>query len=103
MYSVTVDHPDVGEQDVYIHGLGTFKNGTTTTVSDEQAESYRVHNATQVQTHTPDGGLQVESVLGPPIEDLDNSPWFTVKKTSKSGEGPEPAPEPASNEKGGKE
>jgi hypothetical protein len=70
-YTVQVDHPEAGDQDIYIHGLGTFRNGTETEVSDEQAELYRVLNATQNQEHTEDGGLIVESVLAPPIDELD--------------------------------
>jgi hypothetical protein len=77
-YSVTVNHPDVGEQDVFVNGLGTLPNGSTTEISDEQDLMYQALNATQNQTHTPDGGLQVESVLGSPVIDLDSSPWFTV-------------------------
>jgi len=77
-YSVTINHPDMGDQDVFVHGLGTFRNGSTIEVSDEQDLMYQALNATQNQTHTPDGGLQVESVLGPSVSELDSSPWFTV-------------------------
>ena len=39
---VTVDHPNIGEGvEIYIHGLGTFKNGTDTIVSDEQIARYQ--------------------------------------------------------------
>jgi len=94
-YTVKVDHPDAGDQDVYIHGLGTFRNGTSTDVDDEQAELYRAHNAVQTQVHTEDGGLQVTSELGPPLEELD-SPWVTVTKAGSRSK-------KASEEKGGEE
>jgi hypothetical protein len=45
MYKVTVDHPNIGETDLYIHGLGTFRNGTTTEVEDEQVERFRSMNS----------------------------------------------------------
>jgi|ERR1700760_4212450 len=45
-FRVIIDHPDLGDQDMYIHGLGTFRNGTTTEVSDEQMMLFRATNAT---------------------------------------------------------
>lgn len=62
---VTVDHPEAGDQDIYIHGLGSFRNGTTTEVDDEQVMRFRAITATQEQTHNEDGSLSVQSVLGP--------------------------------------
>lgn len=49
-YEVKVDIPESGEQDVYIHGLGTFANGSTNVVDDDQIARYRAANATQMQS-----------------------------------------------------
>jgi len=52
-YRVTVDHPNAGDTDVYIHGLGTFHNGTTYDVSDEDIERFRIMNSI-VNVSNPD-------------------------------------------------
>jgi|ERR1700746_263484 len=91
-YTVQVDHPEAGDSDLYIHGLGTFRNGTSTTVDDEQAELYRALNATQNQEHTPEGGLIVESVLAPPIDELDIRGVTITKDKSQSSRGKAPEP-----------
>lgn len=48
MYKVKVDHPNAGEQDIFIHGLGTFANGSETEVDDEQIARFRAMNSTQL-------------------------------------------------------
>jgi hypothetical protein len=55
-YEVKVDIPESGEQDVYIHGLGTFANGSTNVVDDEQVARYRAATATQMQSSFDTGG-----------------------------------------------
>lgn len=41
-YSLTVDYPNMPKgQELSIVGLGTFKNGSTTTISDEEAQMFR--------------------------------------------------------------
>ena len=87
-YTVKVDSPTAGDQDLYIHGLGSFRNGTETEISDEQAIRFRVLNATSNQEHTPEGGLKVTNTLGPALEDLD-IPGFTFTRTG-DGEIEEP-------------
>lgn len=45
-YKVIVDHPSIGDgTELYIHGLGTFKNGTTTEIDDNQVDVYRAAHA----------------------------------------------------------
>jgi hypothetical protein len=45
-YKLTVNQPNLGDEgEVYISGLGTFKNGTTTEVSDEEELNFRTVNA----------------------------------------------------------
>lgn len=72
-YEVTVDHPSIGEgTDLVIQGLGTFKNGTTTTVSVEQVNRYR-------SAHS------VVDIIDEPQED------GSVNRTHKPRLGPHPA------------
>jgi hypothetical protein len=90
-YIVKVDHPEAGDQDVYIHGLGTFHNGTETEVSDEQAEAYRALNATQKQSDFDEnGGFSVESVLAAPIDELEMRGITITKTGGSSGDGEPP-------------
>ncbi len=84
-YKVKVDHPTAGEQEIYIHGLGTFMNGTETEVDDEQAERYRAINAVQKQEHTEDGGLITEVELAPEIDQLE-IPGVTITKVGGSSQ-----------------
>lgn len=46
-YKVEVDIPERGEQDVYVHGLGTFANGSVNEVDDEQIARFAAANAVQ--------------------------------------------------------
>ena len=59
-YQVIVDHPSAGDSDVYIHGLGTFHNGTTTDVDDEQIERFRsINSVVNLSDPHPVTGLRV--------------------------------------------
>src|SRR3954453_15612338 len=45
-YSVKVSFPNMPKgQELLINGLGTFENGSTAAVSDEEAETYRAYRA----------------------------------------------------------
>jgi hypothetical protein len=46
-YKVEVDIPERGEQDVYVHGLGTFANGSVNEVDDDQMARFAAANAVQ--------------------------------------------------------
>jgi hypothetical protein len=71
-YTVKVDHPSVGDSDIYIHGLGTFRNGTETEVDDDQVMRFRIMNATQVMSDFNEtGGFSMEQQLGPDPSTLD--------------------------------
>jgi hypothetical protein len=77
---VKVDNPTAGDQDVYIHGLGTFRNGTTTTVDDEQVMRFRIMTATQkMSDFDEEGRFSVEQELGPEPHDL-NIYGVTINK-----------------------
>jgi hypothetical protein len=66
-YEVKVDIPERGEQDVYIHGLGTFANGSTNVVDDDQIARYRAATASQMQSSfNSDGGFAVHGVSKEP-------------------------------------
>jgi len=60
-YQVIVDHPSLGEQDLYIHGLGTFQNGTTTEVSDEQVQHYQAVHSIVESTFDPETGAETRT------------------------------------------
>jgi hypothetical protein len=58
-YNVIVDHPNLGEQSLYIHGLGTFENNSTTEVSDEQIDRFRAaHSVVNLSDPHPETGLR---------------------------------------------
>jgi hypothetical protein len=55
MYKITIDYPNMPKgQEVTIHGLGTFKNGSTTVVEKDDADMFRVY---QRDTGLPDRTL----------------------------------------------
>jgi hypothetical protein len=71
-YKVIVDHPELGEQSILIHGLGTFANNTTTEVSDEDVDRFRAANAVVNHTQDPETGqLDFKPELGPHPVDLE--------------------------------
>ncbi len=72
-YNVIVDHPSIGEgTDLFIHGLGTFKNGTTTKVSDEQIERFRAaHSVVNISTPNAEGRIKHLPTRGKHPVDLD--------------------------------
>jgi hypothetical protein len=54
-YTLKIDYPASGNgQEMAIPGLGTFKNGSTYRVSDEDAQSFRDY---QVSNNMPDQTL----------------------------------------------
>jgi hypothetical protein len=65
-YNVIVDHPNIGEEgELYIHGLGTFKNGTTTEVSDQQIDLYRAaHAVVNISNPNAEGRVKHLPALG---------------------------------------
>lgn len=89
-YQVTVDHPNAGDSDVYIHGLGTFRNGETTEVSDEQVVRYRTMNGLQqsgifddegnvVSATDENGHFETRFTWAPEPHELD-IPFITITK-----------------------
>lgn len=61
MYKITIDYPNMPKgQEVSIPGLGTFENGSTTTVTKEQSDAFRAY---QKDVGMPDKTL-LESFKG---------------------------------------
>lgn len=90
-FNVTVKQDNLPKgAPVYIEGLGTFKNGTTTVVSDEQAELFQHTQAAIVDGERP-GDYTKE--LGPKITDL-NIYGVTVEKKLATAEKSDKAEEP---------
>lgn len=55
MYDITIDFPNMPKgQEVSIPGLGTYANGTTSTVTKEEADMFRTY---QTDTGMPDQTL----------------------------------------------
>jgi len=66
-YEVKVDIPERGEQDVFIQGLGTFKNGSTNVVDDDQMARYAAANAYQMQSSFgPNGEFAIHNTTPKP-------------------------------------
>jgi hypothetical protein len=93
-YTVKVDHPSAGDQDVYIHGLGTFHNGTETEVDDDQVMRYRIATGRQLQgvfndagdvvaPHDENGRSEVRFELGPEPHELEFYGVTVTKKEEK--------------------
>jgi hypothetical protein len=72
-YKVKVNDPALPKgADVEVPGLGVFANGSTTQVSEEQAEAYRDNNAVLADVETDDrpawtGAAGVELRRGPTV------------------------------------
>lgn len=87
MYELTVDLPTLPKgEPIQIVGLGTFKNGSTYTVSKEEADGYRTYHTNQ-QDVFDDSGKRTgtEVVLGPTLLQASKT-MFGVEVTSTSGE-----------------
>jgi hypothetical protein len=55
VYQITIDYPNMPKgQEVSIPGLGTYKNGTSHAVTEEEAELFRAY---QTDTGMPDQTL----------------------------------------------
>lgn len=107
-YLVKVDHPNAGDQDVYIHGLGTFRNGTETEVDDDQVTRFRVATGTTqsgvfdeegkiVAPHNEDGTSETRFVMGAEPHELDIFGVTVTKKEEKPPAKPT-APAPKAGE-----
>jgi hypothetical protein len=68
MYEITLDFPDRSKGDtVEIDGLGVFENGYSYTVSDEEAEAFRLHHTTQQHEWDKDGNMTTTTEKGPTL------------------------------------
>jgi hypothetical protein len=92
-YRLTVNQDNLPEgAEVSITGLGVFKNGSTTEVSDNQAEFFRVMNSRILDTRDKDGNILVgnfERVPGSALEDA-NIFGVTVEKVEGSNKEEQP-------------
>jgi hypothetical protein len=62
-YKVKVDHPNLGEQSLFIHGLGTFANNTETIVDDEQGARFQAREGKPPEAIKP-FGVTITKVQG---------------------------------------
>jgi hypothetical protein len=84
-YNVTVNQDNLPEgAEVSITGLGTFKNGETAEVSDEQVEFFRVMNGYPVDTVDEEGNTLVGNYVRKPGPTLDKAEFYgiTIEKVS---------------------
>lgn len=74
-FTVKVDMPNLPKGNkVQVHGLGQFENGKAVKVSDEQAETFRLMNATPQKQ--PDGSTKMEP--GPALDEANFPEGVTV-------------------------
>lgn len=88
MYEMTVDLPTLPKgEPVQIVGLGTFENGSSFTVSKEEAERYRNHHAKQVEVRDEDTGdlLGSEVQQGPTLLQVADSMYGVTVSTASKG------------------
>jgi hypothetical protein len=77
-YRMEINQPNLADgAELWIHGLGMFKNGETYDITDEQAEKYRLDNARdsgeiESDSESPHFGVQhLARELGPSLLDVD--------------------------------
>jgi hypothetical protein len=84
-YKIKIDHPNAGDTDLFISGLGTFHNGTEATVDDAAWFRFRAANA-QVNTEIQEDGLvKYDPQLGSDLEDLNLPEWLSISKVDDDG------------------
>jgi hypothetical protein len=86
MYTVEVNLPNVGKgQPVEIDGLGIFENGTTTEVSDADAQSFRQKHSVMETETDENGGMTNTVKVGPTLSSaFKGHKHIKVKKVGKS-------------------
>jgi hypothetical protein len=90
-YKVTVNDPAVPKgAEVEVPGLGVFPNGSTTQVSEQEAEAYRDNNAVLADVETDDrpawtGAAGVELRRGPTVlQAFEGHPVVSVEATKEA-------------------
>lgn len=94
-YKLSVDQPNIGDEgEVYIHGLGTFKNGKSYEISGELEETFRTVNAVDQGGIDDDpesetfGSVRPNVVLGPSLVDAAKSMYgVTVEEIKPQASG----------------
>jgi hypothetical protein len=89
-YKVKIDHPNAGDTDLYIHGLGTFHNGEEATVDDAAWFRYRAGHAIVNTDIGQDGFVTYDPQLGPDLKDLGLPDWISITKVDDEGNEVEP-------------
>ncbi len=68
-FTLTVDLPNLGDQTLYIHGLGSFRNGVHK-ISDEQAAQFsQINSRSGYGPPDENGNMKIVSIPGPSLED----------------------------------
>lgn len=68
-FTLTVDMPNLGSQEIYIHGLGSFSNGKHK-ISDAQAEQFSLINSKAgYGPADEDGSMKIVAIPGPKLTD----------------------------------
>lgn len=95
-YKITIDKANLGKgAEVFIDGLGTFKNGETAVVSNDQVEHFRnAHGYTDTSGGTP------QWVQGPTLgQAFGEGTGITVERVSESQASPEDGSAPEQSAK----
>lgn len=70
-YKVIVDHPELGDADLFIHGLGTFHNNTTTEIDLDQVRAFRAAHSTVDVSYDEEGRATHKPMRGPSPADIE--------------------------------
>jgi hypothetical protein len=90
MYEIAIDLPDLPEGElVQIPGLGTFENGGTYEISEEEAVAYQAYHATVAMETDEEGNTTTELVSGPALHEAGETMYGVdvTAVTTRSGKG----------------
>lgn len=79
-YAIKVDYPEQSDAyEVYIDGVGTLKNGTTTDLTDQQVASFASYNGYVDHSYDENGRITLKPTAGPSLEEaFQNAAGITV-------------------------
>jgi hypothetical protein len=79
-YSIKIDYPEQSDAyEVYIDGLGTLKNGTTTDLTDQQLAAFASYGSYVDHEYDENGRIRLIPTAGPSLEEaFQNNKGITV-------------------------
>ena len=99
-YQITIDHPNLEEgTELTILGLGTFAQGGTYDISDEQAAAFQAAQATDVGDFNDEGVYVPNMQLGPALDEA-NIYGVKVSKSGTKSDAPQAGPVASTSDSG---